>query len=119
MSIRIIVAGRHRILSESLAIALSQVQDIEATHLRDWATAEWILEESPDVLLVDLADAQEELQGLVEAVTREGQKVLAFGFGFRNTVDASVEWASPETSLAGLVQMIRSSVAQGGKGRPQ
>ncbi len=119
MSISIIVAGRYQVLCESLAIALNQVKDFEATHLREWATAEWILEKSPDVLLVDLADSQEELQVLVGAVTREGQKVLAFGVGFRNTVDASVEWARPETSLAGLVQMIRSRVAQGGKGRPQ
>ncbi|MCP4548648.1 MAG: hypothetical protein GY835_19500 [bacterium] len=119
MSIRIIVAGRYQMLCESLAIALNQVQDFQATHLREWATAEWILGKSPDVLLVDLANAHEELPGLIEEVTRGGQKVLAFGFGYRNAVDASVEWASPETSLAGLVQMIRSRVAQGGKGRPQ
>jgi len=118
-TIRVMVAGRNRILCEGLAIALNDYADLQATHLRERAMSDWILEDSPDVLLVDLTKAQDELPGLIETVTREGQKVVAFGFGYRNGLDATVAWARPETTLAGLVHMIRSSVAEGGKRLPQ
>jgi len=116
---RLIVAGRNRLFSECLAEVLSQVEGLHATYICEEVpvATQRILEESPDVVLVDVYFAAEQMLELTAAVSGAGQKVLIIGAGNPDQAAAgnaagAMGYSWQETSIAELVGMI-GKVRQG------
>ncbi len=123
MSTSIIVAGRNRLFCECLARALS-IEGLRATHLCEETpvATQRILDESPDVLLVDVYFEPEEMLELTAAVTGEGQKVLVVGAENRDQADegtaaGAMGYTWQNTSIADLVGLIEK-VRQGERVAP-